>query len=53
MRTSGGDHDTLLYVFPAVVLTVLTVIWMGGPKRAVELIDSSIVDGLHWVRSQW
>lgn len=53
MRTSGVESDLLLFSIPIVVLTVLAVMFMGGPARAIDIIDSSVVDTLHWFRSQW
>lgn len=53
MRTSGAESDVVLYMVPVIVLAVLTVIFLGGPAQAVEVLDSSIVDALHWLRSQW
>lgn len=53
MRTSGVESDVLLFLVPVVVLTVLTVIFLGGPAQTIELIDSSVIDMLRTLRSRW
>lgn len=52
MRTSGVESDILLFMVPVVVLTVLAVFSMGGPVKAIDFIDSSVIDLLHWLRGQ-
>jgi len=53
MRTSGVESDLLLFMIPVLVLTVLAVAFMGGPARALDILDSSVLDTLHWLRHQW
>ena len=55
MRTSGTQSDTLLAVIPAVVMTVLAVMFLGGPDDTMHTIDricKALVNGASdWLHS--
>ena len=53
MRTSGADQDTALVVVPLVVLLVLGVLWFGGPREFLRLLDQVVIDALSWVHRLW
>lgn len=52
MRTSGNDSDTLLFLAPVAILAVLAVLFLGGPSRTIDIIDETVIDALHWVRTR-
>lgn len=53
MRTSGADQDTALMVVPLAVLLVLSVLWFGGPRECLRLLDQMVIDALSWVNRLW
>jgi phosphoheptose isomerase len=55
MRTSGNQSDVLLAIVPAVVMTVLVVMMLGGPDETMHTLDRfcrAVVSGAaEWVQA--
>jgi hypothetical protein len=51
MRTSGTDSDFVLFATPVAVLLVLTVLWLGGPKESLRVLDRVVTQAVTWVAS--
>ena len=49
MRTSGTDSDFVLFMFPLMVLLVLSVLWMGGPTASLQVINRLVTEALAWL----
>jgi hypothetical protein len=55
MRTSGSESDALLAIIPAVVMTILVVMMLGGPDETMHTLDrflKAVVNGAgDWVNA--